>query len=122
MTEPLLCAGVRTPVGRYGGALASVRPDDLLAHALKALLAKAPGLPAAAIDEVYAGCANQSGEDNRNVARMGLLLAGLPLEIPGVTVNRLCGSGLEAIGEAAMAVCSAVSPAAAAVVPVPSSM
>ena len=104
MTEVFLCAGVRTPVGRYGGALSSVRPDDLLAHVLKALMAKVSSLPAAALDEVYAGCANQSGEDNRNVARMALLLAGLPLETPGVTVNRLCGSGLEAIGQAARAI------------------
>ncbi|HVB89675.1 MAG TPA: 3-oxoadipyl-CoA thiolase [Beijerinckiaceae bacterium] len=104
MTEAFLCAGVRTPVGRYGGALSSVRPDDLLAHALEALLSKTPDLPASAIDEVYAGCANQAGEDNRNVARMALLLAGLPLEVPGATVNRLCGSGLEALGAAARAI------------------
>ena len=104
MTEVYLCAGVRTPVGRYGGALSSARPDDLLAHVIKALMAKVPSLPAAAIDEVYAGCANQAGEDNRNVARMALLLSGLPLEIPGVTVNRLCGSGLEAVGAAARAI------------------
>ena len=104
MNEVFLCAGVRTPVGRYAGALSSVRPDDLLAHALRALLAKTPGLPVEAIDEVFAGCANQSGEDNRNVARMSLLLAGLPQEIPGVTLNRLCGSGLDAVGSAARAV------------------
>jgi 3-oxoadipyl-CoA thiolase len=104
MTEAFLCAGVRTPVGRYAGALSSVRPDDLLAHVLRALLARAPGLPMQAIDEVFAGCANQSGEDNRNVARMSLLLAGLPQEIPGVTLNRLCGSGLDALGSAARAV------------------
>ncbi len=104
MTEVYLCAGARTPVGRYGGALASVRPDDMLAHVIKAVMAKVPDLPAAAIDEVFAGCANQSGEDNRNVARMGLLLAGLPLDIPGVTLNRLCGSGLDAIGSAARAI------------------
>ena len=104
MTEVFLCAGVRTPVGRYGGALASVRPDDLLAHAIRALMASVPGLPASAIEEVYSGCANQSGEDNRNVARMSLLLAGLPLEIPGVTLNRLCGSGLDAVGSAARAI------------------
>jgi acetyl-CoA acyltransferase len=104
MNEVFLCAGVRTPVGRYAGALSSVRPDDLLAHALRALLAKTPGLPVEAIDEVFAGCANQSGEDNRNVARMSLLLAGLPQEIPGVTLNRLCGSGLDALGSAARAV------------------
>ncbi|MFN3891021.1 MAG: 3-oxoadipyl-CoA thiolase [Beijerinckiaceae bacterium] len=104
MTEAYLCAGVRTPVGRYGGALSGVRPDDLLAHALKALLAKAPGLPLERVDDVFAGCANQSGEDNRNVARMALLLAGLPQEVPGVTINRLCGSGLDAVGTAARAI------------------
>ncbi len=104
MPEAFLCAGVRTPVGRYAGALAAVRADDLLAHALRALLARVPGLPVEAIDEVYAGCANQAGEDNRNVARMGLLLAGLPQEVPGTTINRLCGSGLDAIGSAARAV------------------
>ena len=104
MTEVFLCAGVRTPVGRYGGALSSVRADDMLAHVLKALMARVPGLPPSAIEEVFAGCANQAGEDNRNVARMGLLLAGLPIETPGVTVNRLCGSGLDAIGSAARAI------------------
>jgi len=104
MTEVFLCAGVRTPVGRYGGALSSVRPDDLLAFALKELVARVPSLPATAIDEVFAGCANQAGEDNRNVARMGLLLAGLPIEIPGTTINRLCGSGLDALGQAARAI------------------
>jgi len=104
MTEAYLCAGVRTPVGRYGGALSAVRPDDLLAHALLALLAKAPGLPGPAIEEVFAGCANQSGEDNRNVARMALLLAGIPQETPGTTINRLCGSGLDAVGTAARAI------------------
>jgi 3-oxoadipyl-CoA thiolase len=104
MTEVFLCAGVRTPVGRYGGALSSVRPDDLLAHALKELVARVPSLPTSAIDEVFAGCANQAGEDNRNVARMGLLLAGLPIEIPGTTINRLCGSGLDALGQAARAI------------------
>ena len=104
MTEVFLCAGVRTPVGRYGGALSSVRAVDMLAHALQALMARVPNLPPAAIEEVFAGCANQAGEDNRNVARMGLLLAGLPIETPGVTVNRLCGSGLDAIGSAARAI------------------
>jgi acetyl-CoA acyltransferase len=104
MTDVFLCEGARTPVGRYGGALASVRPDDLLAHAIKATLAKAPKLDRSAIEEVYAGCANQAGEDNRNVARMALLLAGLPQEIPGATINRLCGSGLDAVGTAARAV------------------
>ena len=104
MTEAFLCEGARTPVGRYGGALSSVRPDDLLGYAIKAALAKAPGLDPHAIDEVYAGCANQAGEDNRNVARMAGLLAGLPTTVPGVTINRLCGSGLDAVGTAARAV------------------
>ncbi len=104
MAYVFLCSGVRTPVGRYGGSLSAVRPDDLLAQSIAALLARNPGLPASAIDEVYAGCANQSGEDNRNVARMSLLLAGLPQEIPGVTLNRLCGSGLDAVGSAARAI------------------
>src|SRR5579884_2718954 len=104
MIDVFLCEGARTPVGRYGGALSSVRPDDLLAHAIKAALAKAPKLDPAAIDDVYAGGANQAGEDNRNVARMALLLAGLPQEISGVTINRLCGSGLDAVGSAARAV------------------
>ena len=97
MAQAYLCEGVRTPVGRYGGSLAPVRPDDLLAHAIKALLGKLPSLPVEAIDEVYAGCANQAGEDNRNVARMAVLLAGLPDTIPAGTVNRLCGSGLDAL-------------------------
>src|SRR5271170_3727860 len=104
MVDVFLCEGARTPIGRYGGALSSVRPDDLLAHAIKATLAKAPKLDPNAIEEVYAGCANQAGEDNRNVARMALLLAGLPPEIPGATINRLCGSGLDAVGTAARAV------------------
>jgi acetyl-CoA acyltransferase len=104
MTEAFLCEGARTPVGRYGGALSTVRPDDLLAHAIKAALARAPGLDPRAIDEVYAGCANQAGEDNRNVARMATLLAGLPPTVPAATINRLCGSGLDAIGTAARAV------------------
>jgi 3-oxoadipyl-CoA thiolase len=104
MKTAYLCAGARTPVGRYGGSLATVRPDDLLAHAMNAALAQAPGLPAEAVDEVYAGCANQAGEDNRNVARMALLLAGLPESVPGSTVNRLCGSGLDAVGLAARAI------------------
>jgi acetyl-CoA acyltransferase len=104
MTEAFLCAGARTPVGRYGGSLSSVRPDDMLAVAISALLKKVPGLPVEAIEEVFTGCANQSGEDNRNVARMGLLLSGLPKEIPGVTLNRLCGSGMDAVGTAARAI------------------
>jgi 3-oxoadipyl-CoA thiolase len=106
MSEAYLCAGVRTPVGRYAGALSSVRPDDLLAHVLKALMERTPSVPASAVEDVFAGCANQSGEDNRNVARMGLLLAGLPQEVPGATINRLCGSGLDALGVAARAICA----------------
>ncbi|MGD0722239.1 MAG: 3-oxoadipyl-CoA thiolase [Roseiarcus sp.] len=104
MTEAFLCEGARTPVGRYGGSLSSVRADDLLAHAIRAVLARAPGLDPHAIDDVFAGCANQAGEDNRNVARMAGLLAGLPATVPGTTINRLCGSGLDAIGTAARAV------------------
>src|SRR5437660_3257025 len=104
MREAFICEGARTPFGRYGGSLSAVRPDDLLAHAMKAALAKAPNLPAEKIDEVYAGCANQAGEDNRNVARMALLLAGLPESVPASTVNRLCGSGLDAVGLAARAI------------------
>jgi len=96
-----ICDAVRTPFGRYGGALAAVRPDDLAAIALRALLARNPRLDPAAIDDVVLGCANQAGEDNRNVARMALLLAGLPETVPGSTINRLCGSGLDAIAIAA---------------------
>ncbi len=99
-----LCGGLRTPIGRYGGALARVRPDDLAAHVLRAVMATAPGLDPAAIDDVVLGCANQAGEDNRNVARMAVLLAGLPETVPGATVNRLCGSGLDAVAIAARAV------------------
>ncbi len=106
MTTAYLCDGVRTPIGRYGGALAKVRADDLAAVPLKALAARNAGLDLEAIDEVVLGCANQAGEDNRNVARMALLLAGYPVEVPGVTVNRLCASGLEAIGYAARAIAS----------------
>ena len=95
-----LIDGVRTPFGRHGGALASVRADDLLGHVIAALLERT-GVPAERIDDVIAGCANQAGEDNRNVARMGLLLAGLPVSVPGVTVNRLCGSGMQAFTDAA---------------------
>ncbi|HEX6016376.1 MAG TPA: acetyl-CoA C-acyltransferase, partial [Geminicoccaceae bacterium] len=104
MSEAFLCAGVRTPIGRYGGALASVRPDDLAAHALREVMARVPGLPPEAVDEVVMGCANQAGEDNRNVARMAALLAGLPVEVPATTVNRLCGSGLDALAIAARAI------------------
>jgi len=101
VSAAFICDAVRTPFGRYGGALAAVRPDDLAAIPLRALLARNPRLDAAAIDDVVLGCANQAGEDNRNVARMALLLAGLPETVPGVTINRLCGSGLDAIAIAA---------------------
>ncbi len=106
MTTAYLCDGIRTPFGRYGGSLSKVRADDLAAIPLKALAARNAGLDLAAIDEVVLGSANQAGEDNRNVARMGLLLAGWPTSVPGVTVNRLCASGLEAIGYAARAILS----------------
>jgi 3-oxoadipyl-CoA thiolase len=95
--DPVILSAVRTPVGRYGGALALVRPDDLAAVAVRAAVERVPELDPAVIEEVYLGCANQAGEDNRNVARMALLLAGLPEEVPGVTVNRLCASGLSAV-------------------------
>ena len=98
-----LCDGLRTPIGRYGGALSSVRTDDLGAIPIRALMARHPGLDPALIDELVFGCVNQAGEDNRNVARMSALLAGLPVEVPAVTVNRLCGSGLEAVAQAARA-------------------
>ena len=105
MTRPAyICDAVRTPIGRYGGGLAAIRADDLGAVPLRALLARNPSLDPAAVEEVFYGCANQSGEDNRNVARMSLLLAGLPHTVPGVTLNRLCASGLEAVGAAARAV------------------
>jgi 3-oxoadipyl-CoA thiolase len=95
-----VCHGVRSPFGRHGGALASVRADDLLAHVVRALIDRA-GVPPDRVDDVIIGCANQAGEDNRNVARMGLLLAGMPVSVPGVTVNRLCGSGMQAVADAA---------------------
>jgi 3-oxoadipyl-CoA thiolase len=101
MNEAYICDAIRTPIGRYGGALSGVRPDDLGAVVLRELLARNPGLDPAAIDDVIFGCANQAGEDNRNVARMSALLAGLPVEVPGVTLNRLCGSGLDAVAGAA---------------------
>ncbi len=104
MNDAFLCGGVRTPIGRYGGALASIRTDDLAAWPIKTLLARHPGLDWAALDEVILGCANQAGEDNRNVARMAVLLADLPVTVPAVTVNRLCASGLEAVGQAARAI------------------
>ncbi len=104
MVEAFICDAIRTPIGRYGGALAGVRADDLAAVPLKALLLRHPQLDTAAIDDVYLGCANQAGEDNRNVARMSLLIAGLPHTVPGVTLNRLCGSGMDAVGTAARAI------------------
>jgi 3-oxoadipyl-CoA thiolase len=104
MRQALICDAVRTPIGRYGGALASVRTDDLAALPLAALLARNPSLEPSAIDEVLLGCANQAGEDNRNVARMAALLAGLPTSVAGATINRLCGSGLDAVASAARAI------------------
>ena len=104
MTDAFICDALRTPFGRYGGALAAVRADDLGAIPIRALLARHPELDPAAIDDVLYGCANQAGEDNRNVARMSALLAGLPVEVPGVTLNRLCGSGMNAVGSAAQAI------------------
>ena len=101
MRDVFICDAIRSPIGRYGGALSSIRPDDLLADVLKGLMARNPDLDPAHIDEVIMGCANQAGEDNRNVARMSSLLAGLPDTIPGNTVNRLCGSGMDAVGLAA---------------------
>ena len=104
MRDAFLCDAVRTPIGRYGGALAQVRTDDLAAAPLRALAARNPGADWARLDDVYIGCANQAGEDNRNVARMATLLAGLPVAVPGVTINRLCASGLDAVGMAARAI------------------
>jgi 3-oxoadipyl-CoA thiolase len=102
--EAFLCDAVRTPIGRYGGALAKVRTDDLAAAPIKALMARNPKVDWEKLEEVYFGCANQAGEDNRNVARMALLLAGLPASVPGLTLNRLCASGMEAVGTAARAI------------------
>jgi 3-oxoadipyl-CoA thiolase len=104
MTDAYICDAVRTPIGRYGGALASVRPDDLAAVPIAALISRNPSLDPQAVDDVFLGCANQAGEDNRNVARMAALLAGLAVEVPGATVNRLCGSGMDAVGMAARAI------------------
>ena len=101
MQTAYICAGLRTPFGRYGGALASIRTDDLAAVPVRALVDRHPSVDWAALDDVILGCANQSGEDNRNVARMALLLAGLPQEVPGTTINRLCGSSLDAVAAAA---------------------
>jgi 3-oxoadipyl-CoA thiolase len=104
MNEAFICDAVRTPFGRYGGALASVRADDLAAVPLRALIERNPNVDWSAVDDVVYGCANQAGEDNRNVGRMAALLAGLPVDVPGTTVNRLCGSSMDAIGIAARAI------------------
>ncbi|WP_247538642.1 3-oxoadipyl-CoA thiolase [Ralstonia pseudosolanacearum] len=104
MTEALICDAIRTPIGRYGGSLSAVRADDLGAVPLKALMARNPRVDWSTIDDVIFGCANQAGEDNRNVARMSALLAGLPDSVPGSTINRLCGSGMDATGTAARAI------------------
>ena len=103
MPDAVILDAVRTPIGRYAGVLASVRPDDLAAHVVKAAVERS-GLEASEVDELYMGCTNQAGEDNRNVARMAALLGGLPVEVPGVTVNRLCASGLEAVNQASRAI------------------
>lgn len=103
-TSALICDAIRTPIGRYGGSLSGVRTDDLAAHPLSELLRRNPQMNPEQVEEVFLGCANQAGEDNRNVARMASLIAGLPQTVPGVTVNRLCASGLEAVGSAARAV------------------
>ena len=104
MNQAYICDAIRTPFGRYGGALSSVRTDDLGAIPLRALMARNPGVDWAAVTDVIFGCANQAGEDNRNVAHMSSLLAGLPIDVPGATLNRLCGSGLDAVGTAARAI------------------
>src|SRR5437762_7745158 len=104
MPEAFICDAVRTPFGRYGGSLSTVRPDDLGAVPIRALVERNPGVDWSAVDDVVYGCANQAGEDNRNVARMALLLAGLPQEVPGSTINRLCGSSLDAIAIASRAI------------------
>src|ERR1700741_37924 len=104
MRDVFICDFARTPIGRYGGALAKVRTDDLAATPIKALVKRNAKADWTAIDDVYFGCANQAGEDNRNVARMALLLAGLPESVPGITLNRLCASGLDAVGTAARAI------------------
>ena len=104
MAEAYICDAIRTPIGRYGGALSTVRADDLAAVPLAALMARNPGVDWAGVDDLIYGCANQAGEDNRNVGRMAALLAGLPISLPGTTVNRLCGSGMDAVGMAARAI------------------
>src|SRR5690554_295362 len=104
MAEAFICDYIRTPIGRFGGSLSSVRADDLGAIPLRALVERNPGVDWAALDDVIFGCANQAGEDNRSVARMSLLLAGYPVEVPGTTMNRLCGSGMDAVITAARAI------------------
>src|SRR6201987_5810459 len=104
MAEAYICDFTRSPIGRYGGALKDVRTDDLAAHPIRALAARNAGIDWEALDDCIMGCANQAGEDNRNVARMAVLLAGLPTSVPGSTINRLCGSGLDAVGTAARAI------------------
>src|SRR5579859_4779688 len=99
MSEAFICDAIRTPIGRFGGSLSPVRTDDLGAIPIAALVERNKGVDWAALDDVLYGCANQAGEDNRNVARMALLLAGLPVDVPGATINRLCGSGMEAVGQ-----------------------
>src|SRR5881227_365275 len=103
MPEAVIVDAIRTPIGRYGGVLSTVRPDDLAARVIEAVVERT-GLPVEEVDDVILGCTNAAGEDNRNVARMALLLAGLPVEVPGQTVNRLCGSGLQAAASAAQAI------------------
>src|SRR5580704_1670938 len=104
LRDVFICDAVRTPIGRYGGALAHVRADDLAALPIRELVKRSPGVKWDEVDEVFFGCANQAGEDNRNIARMALLLAGLPETTPGTTVNRLCASGLNAVGDAGRAI------------------
>src|SRR6478735_9154558 len=104
MAEAFICDAVRTPIGRYSGALSAVRADDLAAIPLKALMDRNPRVDWTAVDDLIYGCANQAGEDNRNVARMAVLLSGLPVTIPGATINRLCGSGMDAVGQSARAI------------------
>src|ERR1700728_4861521 len=104
MTDVFICDAIRTPFGRYGGMLAGMRADDLAAIPIRALMERNPGVDWQAVDDVVFGCANQAGEDNRNVARMALLLAGLPKEVTGSTINRLCGSSMDAVGVAARAI------------------
>jgi acetyl-CoA acetyltransferase len=105
--DAFICDAVRTPFGRYGGALSSVRTDDLGAIPIRALMERNPKVDWKSLGDVIYGCANQAGEDNRNVARMAALLAGLPVDVPGMTINRLCGSGMDAVGTAARAISAA---------------